>query len=75
MTYVVGVQPTLSVWRPGESPLPPKPWREEAGRRLESAEPTITSRSRPRPWPRSSTPRLGARSPGVTEPTPSSIPA
>ncbi|WP_328824963.1 transposase [Mesorhizobium neociceri] len=26
MTYVVGVQPTLSVWRPGESPLPPKPW-------------------------------------------------
>ncbi|MER8684993.1 transposase, partial [Mesorhizobium sp. M1405] len=26
LTYVVGVQPTLSVWRPGESPLPPKPW-------------------------------------------------
>ena len=24
--YVVGVQPTLSVWRPGEEPLPPKPW-------------------------------------------------
>jgi SRSO17 transposase len=26
LTYVVGVQSTLSVWRPGESPLPPKPW-------------------------------------------------
>ena len=26
LAYVVGVQPTLSVWRPGESPLPPKPW-------------------------------------------------
>ena len=22
----LGVQPTLSVWRPGEEPLPPKPW-------------------------------------------------
>jgi SRSO17 transposase len=27
LDYVVGVQPTLSVWRPGEGPLPPKPWR------------------------------------------------
>lgn len=26
LTYVVGVQPTLSVWRPGEEPLPPKAW-------------------------------------------------
>jgi SRSO17 transposase len=26
LAYVVGVQPTLSVWRPGEEPLPPKPW-------------------------------------------------
>ena len=26
LTYVVGVQPTLSVWRPGEGPLPPKSW-------------------------------------------------
>lgn len=26
LDYVVGVQPTLSVWRPGEGPLPPKPW-------------------------------------------------
>jgi SRSO17 transposase len=26
LPYVVGVQPTLSVWRPGEGPLPPKPW-------------------------------------------------
>lgn len=26
LSYVVGVQPTLSVWRPGEGPLPPKPW-------------------------------------------------
>ncbi len=26
LEYVVGVQPTLSVWRPGEGPLPPKPW-------------------------------------------------
>ncbi len=26
LAYVVGVQPTLSVWRPGEEPLAPKPW-------------------------------------------------
>lgn len=26
LAYVVGVQPTLSVWRPGEEPLRPKPW-------------------------------------------------
>ena len=26
LTYIVGVQPTLSVWRPGEEPLRPKPW-------------------------------------------------
>jgi SRSO17 transposase len=26
LTYGVGVLPTLSVWRPGEGPLPPKPW-------------------------------------------------
>ena len=26
LACVVGVQPTLSVWRPGEGPLPPKPW-------------------------------------------------
>ncbi|MFB9985554.1 IS701 family transposase [Mesorhizobium kowhaii] len=26
LSYVVGVQPTLSVWRPGEGPLPPKTW-------------------------------------------------
>ncbi|MDB5479907.1 MAG: family transposase [Caulobacteraceae bacterium] len=26
MTYVAGVPSTLSVWRPGQSPLPPKPW-------------------------------------------------
>ncbi|PZM14364.1 hypothetical protein CPY51_11315 [Rhizobium tubonense] len=27
LAYAVGVQPTLSVWRPGDGPLPPKPWR------------------------------------------------
>ena len=26
LTYVVGVQSTLSVWPPGVEPLPPKPW-------------------------------------------------
>ena len=26
LDYVVGVQSTLSVWRPGEGPLPPKVW-------------------------------------------------
>ncbi len=26
LDYVVGVQSNLSVWRPGEGPLPPKPW-------------------------------------------------
>jgi SRSO17 transposase len=27
LNYVVGVQPTRSVWRPCEEPLPAKPWR------------------------------------------------
>lgn len=27
LAYVVGVQPTLSVWPPGAGPLPPKPWK------------------------------------------------
>ena len=27
LDYVVGVQPTLSVWRPGQGPLPPTLWR------------------------------------------------
>jgi len=31
LAYVVGVQSSLSVWRPGEEPLPPKP-RQETGR-------------------------------------------
>lgn len=26
LTYSVGVQPTVSLWRPGEGPLPPKTW-------------------------------------------------
>jgi SRSO17 transposase len=26
LTYAAGVQSTLSVWPPGEGPLPPKPW-------------------------------------------------
>ena len=26
LDYVLGVRPTLSVWRPGETPLPPKAW-------------------------------------------------
>jgi SRSO17 transposase len=26
LVYSVGVQPTVSVWRPGEGPLPPKAW-------------------------------------------------
>lgn len=26
LVYSVGVQPTVSVWRPGEGPLPPKTW-------------------------------------------------
>jgi SRSO17 transposase len=26
LTYAVGVQPALSVWSPGEAPLPAKPW-------------------------------------------------
>lgn len=26
LTYAVGAQSTLSVWPPGEEPLPPKPW-------------------------------------------------
>lgn len=31
LQYVVGVQSSLSVWRPGEAPLPPKP-RQKTGR-------------------------------------------
>ncbi len=31
LAYVVGVQSSLSVWRPGEAPLPPKP-RQKTGR-------------------------------------------
>ena len=27
LDYVVGLQPTLSAWRPGEEPLPPRPWK------------------------------------------------
>ena len=26
LTYAAGIQPHTSVWRPGEGPLPPKPW-------------------------------------------------
>jgi len=26
LTYSVGVQPTVSLWRPGEGPMPPKTW-------------------------------------------------
>lgn len=26
LTYSVGIQPTVSLWRPGEEPLPPKTW-------------------------------------------------
>ncbi|MFO0503763.1 MAG: transposase [Acidobacteriota bacterium] len=31
LEYVVGIQPTLSVWPPGKEPLPPKP-RKSMGR-------------------------------------------
>jgi len=27
LEYVVGTQPTLSVWPPGKEPLPPKPYK------------------------------------------------
>lgn len=30
LDYAVGVQPTLSVWRPGEGPIPPQPRRKGA---------------------------------------------
>ncbi|BAE49215.1 Transposase [Paramagnetospirillum magneticum AMB-1] len=26
LTYVVGIQSSTSLWKPGEAPLPPKPW-------------------------------------------------
>lgn len=26
LTYIVGIQSTTSLWKPGEAPLPPKPW-------------------------------------------------
>ena len=26
LTYAVGIQSTTSLWKPGEAPLPPKPW-------------------------------------------------
>jgi len=52
MAYAVGVQSTLSVWPPGEEPLPPKPWsgrglkpsrlRQDAEHRLVSAKDLAT---------------------------------
>ena len=32
LTYVVGVKGETTVWRPGQAPLPPKPWRGGRGR-------------------------------------------
>ena len=74
LACVVGVQPTLSVWRPGEGPLPPKPWSGK-GRPRACAGALITSRSPPKPWPRNCRQRPGPRSPGGTEPGPNSAPA
>ena len=32
LAYVVGVKGETTVWRPGQAPLPPKPWRGGPGR-------------------------------------------
>jgi SRSO17 transposase len=32
LAYVVGVKGETTVWRPGQAPLPPKPWRGRRGR-------------------------------------------
>ena len=32
LAYVVGVKGETTVWRPGQAPLPPKPWRGGRGR-------------------------------------------
>ncbi len=76
LTYVVGVQPTLSVWRPGEGPLPPKPWSGKGRPTVtDHAAPAITSRCRPRRWLRRCRPRPGGPWLGAREATPSSAPA
>lgn len=40
--HSVGVQPTISVWRPGEGPLPPKAW---TGKRVTAQADTAKQRS------------------------------
>ncbi len=67
--YVVGVQPTLSVWRPGEGPLPPKPWAARGGRRPWCGVAPTKSRSRSRRSPKSSTPTRGTQSDGAKKPS------
>ena len=42
LLYAVGVQSTLSVWPPGEEPLPPKPW---SGRGAQAFAPATRRRS------------------------------
>lgn len=62
LTYVVGIPSTASLWKPGEAPLPPKPWhtvtwREGSNTALSSRFAAIrvrpahrdTLRSEPRP--------------------------
>lgn len=59
LAYAVGVQSSVSVWRPGQGPLPPKPWSGQGRPPLACAVTPSTSRSRPRPWPRPCRPRPG----------------
>ena len=33
LAYVVGVEGETTVWRPGQAPLPPKPWQGGPGAR------------------------------------------
>src|SRR5271169_4017459 len=50
LTYVVGVQSTLSVWPPGIEPLPPKPWSGRAARHRACAATANMSLFPPRHW-------------------------
>jgi len=51
LTYVLGAQPTLSVWRPGEGQLPPKPWSGKGRPPSRSLRTDDHKRSRPRNSP------------------------
>jgi SRSO17 transposase len=70
LTYVVGIQSTASLWKPGGAPLPPKPWSGRGRPPRSSAAVPSTSRPPPRRWRLHYRPRPGTQSRGARVPTP-----